>query len=96
MRPGSGVTLEERQRPLIEFCDVLVQRRVRALFEDEELGVTDAALQPIRKARRCQLIVAPECDLGRCGNAPELGFHVVSENGVRLVDEVWHGGAAPR
>ena len=40
----SAVTLQKRQRLLIEFCDILVEWRVRAPFENEELGIADAAL----------------------------------------------------
>src|SRR6185436_8054037 len=32
----SSVTLQERQRPLIEFGDMFVDWRVRAFFEDDE------------------------------------------------------------
>lgn len=66
---SAGVTLQERQRPLIEFCDVLVERRVRTPFEDEELGIADAALESIPETRRRQLIVTSECDLRRRGNS---------------------------
>ena len=82
--------LQERQRLLIEFGDLLIKRRVRALLKDKELRISDAALQSIRKTRRRQLIVAPERDLRRRGNSPEVSFHVVSENGIRLLDEVRH------
>ena len=64
---AAGVTLQERQRLLIELCDILIKRRVRAPLEDEELRIADAALQSIRETRRRQLIVAPECDLRRRG-----------------------------
>jgi RNA polymerase sigma factor (TIGR02999 family) len=33
------MALQERQRLLIECCDVLVQRRVRASLENEQLGI---------------------------------------------------------
>ena len=51
---GPGVTLQERQRSLIEFLDVLVQRRVRTPVEDEQFGTADAALQSICETRRCE------------------------------------------
>jgi hypothetical protein len=86
----SGVTPQERQRPLIEFSHVLVDRRVRTPFEDEKLGTADAARQSIREPRRRQLIAAPECDLGWRRNSPELCFDVVGKNGIRLLDEVRH------
>lgn len=86
----SGVTPQERQRLLIEFSHVLVDRRVRAPFEDEKLGTADAARQSIREPRRRQLIAAPECDLGWRRNSPELCFDVVGKNGIRLLDEVRH------
>ena len=82
--------LQERQRLLIELRNVLVQRRVRTPFEDQDLRTADAALQSIRKTSRRQLIVAPERDLRRRGDSPELCIHVVSENGIRLLDEVRH------
>ena len=47
-------------------------------------------LQSFREARRRQLIVAPERDLRRRRNSPEVRLHVVSENGIRLLDEVRH------
>ena len=82
--------MKERQRLLIEFADILIERRVRAPLEDEELRIADAAPQSIRKTRRRQLIVAPERDLRRRSDSPEVCFHVVSENGLRLFDEVRH------
>ena len=86
----SSVPLQERQRLLIEFGDILIKGRVRTPLKDEKLRIADAALQSIRKTRRRQLIVAPECDLRRRTDSLELRFHVVSENGVRLLDEVRH------
>jgi hypothetical protein len=56
---------------VIEFCDVLVERCVRARVEGEQLGVADTARQAVRETRR-ELIVAPERDLRRRGNAPEM------------------------
>jgi hypothetical protein len=87
---GSSMSMQERQRLLIELCDILVKRRVRAPLEDEELRIADAALQSIPEARRRQPIVAPDCDLRRRGNSPEVCFDVVSENCIRLFDEVRH------
>ena len=75
---------QERQRFLIEVGDILIKRRVRAVLKDEQLRIADAALQSIRKTRRRQPIVAPEGDLRRRGDSPEVCFHAVSENGIRL------------
>ncbi len=63
----SGVPLQERQALLIELRDIFVKRRVRAPFEEEQLRIANAALEPICETRRRQLIAAPECDLGRRG-----------------------------
>ena len=89
------MALQERQRLLIELLDILVERRVRSSLEDQQLGIANATLQSIRETGRCQLIVAPECDLRRRGDAPELRFHVVSDHGIRLLDEVRHGLRRP-
>lgn len=86
----SGMPLQERQRVQVELGDILVQRRVCAPFEDDELRIADAAPQSFRKPRRRQLIVTPERDLRRCGNPIEMRFHVVSEYGIGLSNEVRH------
>jgi hypothetical protein len=39
------VTPQERQRPLIEFPDALVECRVRTPVENEQLEIPDAARQ---------------------------------------------------
>ena len=62
-------------------------RGVRARTVNKELGVADAALQAIRETRLRELIMP---DLRRRGNVPEMSFHVVSENGIRLLDEIGH------
>jgi hypothetical protein len=76
------MALQKCQGLLIEFRDMLVQRRVRAVLKHEELRMADSALQSICKTRRRQLIAAPECDLRRRPDSLEVRVHVMSENGV--------------
>src|SRR5262245_32572517 len=85
---GSSMALQESQRLVIELGDIFVERRVRAALEDQELGIADAGLQSIGKTRRRQLIVAPERDQRRRADSSEMRVHVMSEHGVRLLDEV--------
>ena len=87
---GSGVPSQERQGLVVEFCDVLIERRVGAPFEHQEFSVADTALQRIRETHRRELIVASERDLRRRGNSPEMSFDVMSQNSVRLLDEIGH------
>ena len=86
----SGVTPQERQRPQVELGDVLVEGRMRAPVEDEQFGVPDAALESIRESGGRELIVASDRDLRRRANAAERRLHVVSKNGIRLLDERRH------
>ena len=82
------MALQKHQRLLIEVRDILLERRVGAFLENEQLRIADAALESLRETGRRQLVVAPIRDLRRRSNAAEVCFHVVSENGIRLSDEV--------
>jgi hypothetical protein len=48
----ASVTPQERQRTLIEFGNVLIEARVRAPIENEQLGAPDAALRVVSQALR--------------------------------------------
>ena len=84
------MTTQERQRPLIECLNVLVEGRVRAPVEDEQFGVPDATREPVCETGRRELIVTPERDLRRGDNLHEMFLDVMSENGIRLLEELRH------
>jgi hypothetical protein len=83
----SGLAPQKPQRRLIELLDLFIDRRVRARFQDHQLGAANATLQRIRETRRCHLIRASERDLRRRFDPSNLGRHVMGDHSIRLPQE---------
>src|SRR5713226_4039035 len=72
---------------LIELLDLLIDRSVRTPFKDQQLGIANIALHPIRKAYGGRQVVTSECYLRWCGNPAKLSLNVVGDHRIRLLDE---------
>src|SRR4030095_16892632 len=79
---------QKRQRLVMELLDLLVEWRVRAPLEDQQFGITNAALQSVGETRRGELVVTAECDQSGHSDATELRLHVVCDHGIGLPHEV--------
>src|SRR5262249_15762818 len=84
------VALQERQRLLIELLNLLIDRRVRASFKDQQFGAANIVLHPIRKPGGGHQVVSPKCDLLRRGDPAQLRLHIVGYHGIRLLEERSH------
>ncbi len=56
----SCLAVQELQRLVVERLDVLVQRRMRAAFENQQLGLSDSCRYRGGETRRRHAVVAPE------------------------------------
>ena len=57
------VALQERQRSLVEFFYLLIDRRMSAPFKDEQFRAANSAKQLVRKTSRCHHVMTAEGDL---------------------------------
>src|SRR5690349_12796359 len=86
-RGGPRVADQEVERLRVELFDVLVERRMRTVLEDDGLAIRDAGLQRSRKPRRDEQIAAAESGKRRSGDAGQSRLDVVSDHRVRLSKE---------
>src|SRR5271166_3968760 len=83
----SRATLQEGQRLGVEFLDVLVDRRVRAVLEHQDLGVRDALAERCGEPGGGHQVVPTERDQGWSLDGPERGRGVVRQHRPGLADE---------
>src|SRR6516165_7669893 len=87
---SGGMPGQERQRLRVELLDVLIDRRVCAVVEDEQLRVLDGLRKRTGEPGRYGRIEPPERDLRRSLNATKHLGRVVREHGVGLAQERVH------
>lgn len=81
------VVRQETQCLFVELGRVLVDRRVRAGLEHDQLAAYDTVLHRVCETSRAYHIVPAECDLRRRLYARELGHRVMGNYRARLADE---------
>ena len=62
---SSGVLLQEGQGLLIKLVDLLIERRMRAPFEDHQIRTLDAICHPLGKTGRRHHIILAKANLRR-------------------------------
>src|SRR5580692_5425422 len=85
--PCLRVPGQEVHRPRVELRDVLVDRRMGAVLEDDELRVLDPFGQRAGEPGRGRGVALAEGDLGRGLDAAEHAGRVMREHRVRLAQE---------
>ena len=68
---------------------------MRTPFKDQQLGITNIAVHPIRKTSGGQQVGASECYLRRRRDPIKLRRYIMGYYGIRLLDESRDGLRRP-
>ena len=81
------MALQECQGLLVELLDLLIDRRVRALFKDQQFGAAYGTCHLIRETSRRRQVVTPKSDLRWYRDLAQLRRGIMRDHGVGLLEK---------
>src|SRR6516162_458393 len=84
---GTRIALEKLQRSLVKLGNILVDRCVRTVLENQQFGVTYSSFHAVCESSGGRNVAPPECDEGRSFDPAKLSLSIMGNDGVRMLHE---------